>query len=260
MQPGERAFDDPPTPITAQVTAIVVAAAEVPIPVRDDRGHAAPVQTLAQRIAVVATVSNQPVRLLPRPTAVAPRDADGVQRGVHERDFGRTGRGDMNSERNTLAVDHHHPLRTLSAGGFADVGPPFFADTNEPSMNVFSQRSRPRASSSPRKARHMASHVPSSSHARSRRQQVDPLGYPSGKSRHRAPVFKTQRIPSTTSRLLTRGRPPFGERRGRGRWRSIWAHCASVTRTLGLGTTTSAQCRTAAFEKVQVLSTSFTRF
>lgn len=34
----------------------------------------------------------------------------------------------------------------------------------------------------------MASHVPSSSHCRRRRQQVDPLGYPSGRSRHRAPV------------------------------------------------------------------------
>jgi hypothetical protein len=121
-------------------------------------------------------------------------------------------------------------------------------------MNVFSHRSRPRASSWPRKPRHMRSQVPSSSHCRKRRQQVDPPGYPSGRSRHRAPVFKTQRIPSTTSRLLTRGRPPSGERRGRGRCGSILAHCASVTRTLGLGTSTSAQCGTAALEKVQVLT------
>ena len=125
MQPGERAFDDPPTPITAQVTAIVVAAAEVPIPVRDDRGHAAPVQTLAQRIAVVATVSNQPVRLLPRPTAVAPRDADGVQRGVHERDFGRTGRGDMNSERKTLASTTTIHFEPFPRGVLPMSGPPF---------------------------------------------------------------------------------------------------------------------------------------
>ena len=128
------------------------------------------------------------------------------------------------------------------------------------SMNTCSHRSRPRASSWPRKARHMRSHVPSSSHCRRRRQQVDPLGYPSGRSRQRAPVFNTQRIPSTTSRWLTRGRPPVRERRGRGRCGSILAHCASVTRTLGLGTSTSAHCGTAAIEKVQVLTAPFTRF
>jgi hypothetical protein len=166
----------------------------------------------------------------------------------------------MYSQRNTLAVDHHHPLRTLAPLGFSDVRAPFFADANEPSMNTCSHFSRPRASSWPRKARHMRNHVPSSSHCRSRRQHVDPLGYPSGRSRQRAPVFNTQRMPSMTSRLLTRGRPPFGERRGRGRCGSILAHCASVTRTLGLGTSTSAQGSTAALEKVQVLIAPFTRF
>src|ERR1700730_1197633 len=95
------------------------------------------------RIAIVAPISNQSVRILARPTAVAARDADRVQGGVNERDFGWTGRGDMNSERNTLAVDHPHPLRTLAAGSSADVRAPFFADANDPSMNVFSQRSRP---------------------------------------------------------------------------------------------------------------------
>jgi hypothetical protein len=166
----------------------------------------------------------------------------------------------MNSERNTLAVDHHHALRTLSAGGSANIGPPFLADANEPSRNTFSHCRRPRASSSPRKARHIASHVPSWSQARIRRQQVDPLGYPTGRSRHRAPVFMTQRIPSTTSRWLMRGRPPLRERRGRGRCGSIAAHCASVTRTLGLRTSTSAQCGTAAVDRVQVLSAPSTGF
>jgi hypothetical protein len=217
-------------------------------------------QPFAKRVAVVTAVRNQSVRLLSRAAALPSRHADRVQRRIDERDLGRTGRGDMNSERNTLAVDHHHPLRTLAAGGTTDVRAPFFADANEPSMNVFSHRSRPRASSSPRKARHIASHVPSSSHCRRRRQHVDPLGYPSGRSRHRAPVFKTQRMPSTTSRLLTRGRPPFGERRGRGRCRSIWTHCASVSRTLRLATSTSGQGSTAPRDKVQALVGSVTGF
>jgi hypothetical protein len=166
----------------------------------------------------------------------------------------------MYSQRKTRAVDHHHALRTLSPLGFADVSAPFFAEANEPSMNTVSQRIRPRASSWPRKARHIASHVPSSSHCRMRRQQVAPLGYPSGRSRHRAPVLRTQRMPSTTSRLPMRGRPPLRERRGRGRCASMWAHCASVNRTLGLATSTSGQGSTATRAKVQELIGPFTGF
>jgi hypothetical protein len=86
--------------------------------------------------------------------------------------------------------------------------------------------------------------VPSSSQARRRRQQVDPLGYPAGRSRHRAPVLRTQRMPSTTSRCGTRGRPPSRERGLRGRCGSIAAHCASVSRTLRWRMRTSGQCST----------------
>jgi hypothetical protein len=166
----------------------------------------------------------------------------------------------MYSQRNTLAVDHHHALRTLSPLGFADVGAPFFADANEPSMNTCSHPIRPRASSSSRNARHMANQVPSASHCRKRRQQVDPLGYPSGRSRQRAPVLRTHKIPSTTSRWLTRGRPPVRERRGRGRCGAIFAHCASVSRTLRLATLTSDQRSTATREKVQALIGPFNGF
>ena len=259
-EPGEGSLNDPATAIATESAPVIIAAAEVPIPIRDDGHDASSAQRIAQGVTIVAPVGDEACGLLPRSSRPAPRDTDRVQRGVDEFDFRRAGRGDVNSQRNTRAVDHHHPLRTLAAGGAADLGAPFFAEANEPSMNVFSHRSRPRASSSPRNARHIASHVPSSSHWRSRRQQVDPLGYPSGRSRQRAPVFNTQRMPSRTSRLLTRGRPPFGERRPRGRCRSILAHCASVTRTLGLATSTSGQCRTAACEKVQELSASSTRF
>ena len=259
-EPREGPFNDPPVAIATKSAAVIITAAEVPISVRDDWRDASSVQRIAQRVTVVAAVGDQPRRLLPRSPRSAPRDADGVQRRVDEFDLRRTGRGDMNSQRNTLAVDHHHPLRTFSAGRAADLGAPFFAEANEPSMNVFSHRKRPRASSWPRKARHSRSHVPSTSHARSRRQHVDPLGYPSGRSRQRAPVFKTQRMPSTAARSVTRGRPPLPDRRVRGRCGSILAHCASVNRTLRLATSTSGQCRTAASTKVQELSTSSTRF
>ena len=142
-------------------------------------------------VAVVGAVGDNP----PRPAAgrapVHARHANRLQRRFDERDFGRGGRGDMYSQRNTLAVDHHHPLRALAPLGCPDVGAPLFADANEPSRNVYSQCNRPRASRCPRNARHSCSHVSSACQARRRRQQVDPLGYPSGRSCHRAPVLRT---------------------------------------------------------------------
>lgn len=259
-EPRKGAFNLPTMPTSSLASSVFEAASLGPPAIRQDRHNAAPVQPRPQSFTVIAAVADEPIRVLARSAAAASRNANRFQRRLDERDFCRRGRGDMYSQRKTLAVDHHHPLRTLAPLGFSDIGAPFFAEANEPSTNACSQRMRPRASSWPRKARHMRSHVPSSSHCRNRRQQVEPLGYPSGKSRHRAPVFNTQRMPSTTSRLLTRGRPPFGNRRGRGRCGSILAHCASVNDTLRLGTSTSAQCGTAARRKVQVLITSVMRF
>src|SRR6185437_12579500 len=48
------------------------------------------------------------------------------------------------SQRNTLAVDHHHPLRALAAFGFADPVAPFLAGAKLPSMKLSLQSSRPR--------------------------------------------------------------------------------------------------------------------
>ncbi len=122
-------------------------------------------------------------------------------------------------------------------------------------MNAVSHCNRPRASSCAMIARQIRSHVPSSSQRFNRRQHVDGLGYSAGRSRHRAPVFSTQRMPSTTARWLAQGRPPRGERGGRGRSGSMWAHCASVNRTPRLATcTTSGQGSTKSTREVQALS------
>ena len=118
-------------------------------------------------------------------------------------------------------------------------------------MNAVSHCNRPRASSSAMKVRQRRSHVPSSSHRRRRRQQGEGLGYSLGRSRHRAPVLSTQRMPSTTARWVTQGRPPRRLRGKRGSSGSILAHCASVRWTLRLATrATSGQCINAAREKL----------
>jgi hypothetical protein len=136
----------------------------------------------------------------------------------------------VNSQRNTLAVDHHHALRAFPPLSFPDLVAPFFAGAKSASINAFSQRRRPRSSSSPRNVRQTRSHTSCSSHSRSRRQQVDGLGYSTGRSRHRAPLFSTHKIPSMQSRWPMNGRPPcrcFGRGGSSG---SIFFHCLSVNR------------------------------
>jgi hypothetical protein len=68
--------------------------------------------------------------------------------------------------------------------------------------------------------------VPSSSHRWRRRQQVAGDGYSCGKSRQRAPVLRTQRMPSRTSRLSRNGRPLLLSFGSNG---SICAHCSSLS-------------------------------
>jgi hypothetical protein len=131
-----------------------------------------------------------------------------------------------------LAVDHHHPLRTLSAFGLADAGAPFLAGANDPSAKVSAQLSWPFSSNSPRNFRQIVSQTSWSSQSRSRRQQVVGEGYSGGKSFQRAPLRSTQRIPSKTGRLSTGFRPPFRDCLNFGKSGSIFAHCASVSLTM----------------------------
>jgi hypothetical protein len=129
-----------------------------------------------------------------------------------EFDFCGRCRGKGASNRNTLAVDHHHPLRSFAPFGRPNSGPPFFAGAKLPSIKASCQSSAPFSSSMERNFLQTSSQTPCSSHSLSRRQQVDALGYRSGRSFQRAPVRSTQRIPSKTSRLLIAGLPPLGFR------------------------------------------------
>lgn len=259
-QPRECAFDDPPVPIPSQQPPILIGPIHAHRAIRADQGDPARRQPSPQSVTVVRSIGNQSPRVAARRPAAGPGHGDRGQRRIDERRLAGRGRGDANSQRYTRAVDHHHALRALAAARVADGRAPFFAGTKVASMNACSHCNRPRASSWLRNVRHSRSQTPSASQSRRRRQQVLPLGYPSGRSRHRAPVRSTQRIPSTTSRCPTRGRPPLGARGLRGRCGAIFAHCASVSRTLRLATSTSGEGSTAASRQVQVLFKSSPRF
>jgi hypothetical protein len=223
-QPGEGAFDFPPVAVASKYAAIVEGGLAPSAAMRADEQDAFVEKTPTQRIAVVGPVGDdtQGPLLWPSPAAAGHRYP--IQRAFRQCYFPRAGRDQLASQRNTLAVDHHHPLRALSLLGFADAVAPFLAGAKLPSRNDSLQSSLPRWSSSLRNCRQILSHTSCSSHCRSRRQQVLGLGYSLGKSRQRAPVLSTQRIPSNTWRWSAQGRPRL---RTLGKSGSILAHCSS---------------------------------
>ena len=167
---------------------------------------------LAKRIAVVSFIAYQARRALFWTTTTFAGNLYRFKRLFRELDLRGRCRGKGASNRNTLAVDHHHPLRSFAPFGRANKGPPFFAGAKLPSIKASCQSSAPFSSSMERKFLQTSSQTPSSSQSLNLRQQVDGLGYRSGRSFHRAPVRSTQRIPSRTSRLSIAGRPPLGFR------------------------------------------------
>jgi hypothetical protein len=228
--PGEGAFHDPASFIAAQRPAVLRRRFASILPMRDDQLDAAGRQLLAQGVAIVTPVGDQAAGLLPGTTAATPVPyTDRLERRRDKPDFRRGSRRKVVSQRNTRAVDHHHPLRALAPLGFADSRAPFLAGAKLPSRKDSLHFNCWRSFSSPRKARQIRSHIPCSSQSRSRRQQVAGKGNSSGKSCQRAPLRRIHKMPSKTLRSGAGGRPPRG--RG-GRWGSkgrIFSHWASVS-------------------------------
>jgi hypothetical protein len=139
-----------------------------------------------------------------------------------------------------LAVDHHHPLRAFAPLGFADAVAPFLAGAKLPSTKLSLQSNWPRASSSARNWRHTSNHTSCASHNCKRRQQVLGLGYSGGRSRQRAPVLSTHKMPSNTRRLSAHGRPRPEDCGNNG---SIFFHCSSVKNGFGIRSFSQIRCK-----------------
>jgi site-specific DNA recombinase len=221
-------FDFPAPAVAAQFAPVLSGRLFAVAPMGRNQVHPAARQPAAQRIAVIGLVHNHAFRLLAWPTRTSARDGNRRQGWLQQGHFPRGGRIQVDSQRNTLAVDHHHPLCAFPALGFPDSQPPFFAGAKLPSAKASLQSSRVRWSSVPRKARQISNHTSCSSHICNRRQQVDGLGYWSGKSCQRAPVRKIHRIPSKHGRLGAHGWPPFLDLGKGGNSGPIRSHCLSV--------------------------------
>jgi hypothetical protein len=145
--------------------------------------------------------------------------------------FGDLRGRELRSDRYAVAVDHHHALRTFPTTCLADSEAPFFAVTKVASRNASSQSNSLRSSICASSFRQARSQTPCSSHIRNRRQQVEPSGYSSGRSRHRAPVRRTHTIPWKHARLDAHGRPrPSLRRFGSGNNGANTAHCSSLNK------------------------------
>ena len=209
----------------------------LPLPVasmRREQNNASLFETLPQRITVVSFVGNYSFGPCFRSSGPFARHSNGVQGSFCKRYFRWRGRFKDASQRNTLAIDHHHALCSLSLLGFPDCWTPFFAGKKLASMNDSSQSSTPLASNSERKALHISLRTSASYHSFKRRQHVEGCEYFSGRSFHLAPVLSIQRIPSKTKRSSFLGRPPFGRGGGLGISGSIFFHCSSVRYTTRL--------------------------
>jgi len=233
-QPRKSPFDFIATSITPHLASIMILAALIIAAIWTNQFNALVSQTFTQRVTVIASVSNESLWIFFRPAAAFARNSNIVQRFFEECDFVRGRRVHVVSQRNTLAVDHHHPLRSLAAFGLSDALAPFFAGAKLPSANDSLQSSCPRWSSSDRNALHALSHTSCCSQSRSLRQHVEALGYCLGKSAQGAPVRSIQRMPSNTLRLSAHGLPPRLDFLSFGSNGSIFCHCDSVNFHLSL--------------------------
>ena len=194
-EPCVGSFDDPASFVVPELAPVFVAPVFAVFSVGHDEVDAALLPSFSQRVGVVGAVGDHAFRLRSQ-AAFASGDFD-----FGKRSFSRRGTFQPNSERKTATVDQYHPLCSLAALGFANRRAPFFAGAKLPSRNVSSHFSRPSPSSAPNNARHASSLAPCTSHCFNRRQQVAGEGYLSGKKRHAAPVYNTQRMPSRHARF-----------------------------------------------------------
>ena len=214
--------------ITSQLTPIIILLSLIVAPVWANQFNTSLSQTLSQRVTVISPVGNQTSGISPWTSSARAPDSNIFYRSFEQRDLRWGRRVQVVSQRNTFAVDHHHPLRSFAPFGLSDAFAPFFAGAKLPSVNASDQSSCPRWSSSERKALHAFSHTSCSSQSRSLLQQVEALGYCFGRSAQGAPVRSIHKMPSNTLRLSAQGLPPRLDFFGFGSNGSIFSHCACV--------------------------------
>jgi hypothetical protein len=194
--PGERALDCISSPVAIPESVVLSIHVSMILPMRRKKVDASLSELFSMGIAVICLVSDHSLGSRSGSARSLFQDFDVRDDLLQEPDLSGRGRVGMASQRNTLAIDHHQVLRSLASLRFSDSRAPFFAWMKVASTKDSSQSRIPSASNSERKARHMSLRTPASCQSLKRRQHVEGSGYSGGRSRHLAPVLRTQRIPS----------------------------------------------------------------
>lgn len=226
MQPGMSTFDDP-TDFSKATTVRVTAP-------RDAGGDVALVKDASVFIVVVTTVGVDAARTAQRPSTHAADRHDGLDQRNQLGDVVAIGAGQDCRDRRSVGVGCNVVLRTgsRSNGGVRASFSP------APTARIDDESTTTREKSIFSAARSFAggtacsrSHTPTCCQLRSLRQQLTPEPHPisAGKSRHRMPVFSTNRMPVSAARSGTGLRPGYLKRRGfaGGSSGSISAHSSS---------------------------------
>ena len=199
LQPGVGTFDFPASSIASQRAFVFEATVTNMAAIRNDQLDSASIQSHAQRVGIVAAAGEDAAEMGARSSPAFAWNLHRGERAFRQAKFRDLSGRKLRSDRYAVAVDHHHTLRTFTAMCFVDCRAPFLAVMKVASRKASSQSSNRRWSSIDNSFRHAFSHTSCSSQLRNRRQHVDPSRNSSGKSRHRAPVRNTQRMPSRHS-------------------------------------------------------------
>ncbi len=221
--PRDRSLDLPATAVAPQFPAVLGFRSAPSSSMGTDQIPTFGQQTPAKFIAVISSIGNQGSGRFTR--------GHFVDQFFDKRDLSWRSTFGPACQWNSLTICHHHPLGTFSTLRFADFFAPFLAGEKLASTNTSSQSKSPRSSSVSRKACQISTSTPSPSHSINRRQHVLGEGYRSGKSRQRAPLRSTHKIPSKHARSSAGGRPPRRDRLRWGRNGLIFSHCSSQTKT-----------------------------
>jgi hypothetical protein len=224
-QPTDRAFDNKPSAIEPQRAAVLRTWPRAVLAVRTDEFNVSRAKPFAQGVAIRCPVIDQAAR------STANRAF--LQQRLDQIDFGVRSAGDINRQGETSTVNVEHDLGAFPLFGFANAVAPFFAGENVPSAKVSSQLTWLRALNRVSNRAQAARNTPDSVHSLIRRQHVLGDGKCVGKSFQRAPVRKTQRMPSRHGRGGTGGRPPSSDGGSWGNRSAIKNHCSSVSSGVG---------------------------
>ena len=227
LQPTVASFYYPSSFIPSHLSSILMRSNLVVAASRYDWLYASLHEQRSNSVAIISTVSDQPLRFAA--FALAGLHFHTGKCRFDKLHFRRGSRLQVYSERSTRAIGQYHKLCSLAAFSLPDQRTPFLARMNMPSMKHSSQRTFCWSESWFKKARQRFSSTSVSAHSARRRWTALFEPYLSGNSLHGAPVHRIHRMPSKHLRSSRGGRPPFRERFRFGKCCLMDSHCLSET-------------------------------